>query len=339
MGHYARSVSLIAVVVAGIGATPGAADTVGDFYAGKTITIMVGSSPGGGYDGDARVVARNIGRHIPGTPTVIVQNMPGARGLASANYLFNLAPRDGTFMGVVEREHLVDGYLMPSGVRYDERRFSWIGSIGSEQGIAFAWHTAPQKTVDDIRSAEFIVGGVSNSLVLSQIYNATIGTRFKLIRGYTGSETVLLAMEKGEVQGIANYSLSNMLAKHGDWLREHNINVLFQTGETRDALIPNVPSALEFALNEEKRQVLALWLAPNAVARPFAMPPGVPGERRAALRKAFMALFQDPEFLADARRIGMSLDPREGEYIEQLVNRLRASPPQVIEAAKAAAGN
>jgi tripartite-type tricarboxylate transporter receptor subunit TctC len=340
MGHYVPFGLLIGVMVAALGPTPSvAADSVAGFYAGKTITIMVGSSPGGGYDADARVVARNIGRHIPGTPTVIVQNMPGARGLASANYLFNIAPKDGTFMGVVEREHLIDAYLMPNGVRYDERRFNWIGSIGSEQGIAFAWHTAPQKTVDDIRSAEFIVGGVSNSLVLSQIYNATIGTRFKLIKGYTGSENVLLAVEKGEVQGIANYSLSNMLAKHAEWLRDHKINILFQTGEMRDARISNVPSALEFALNDEKRQVLALWLAPNAVARPLAMPPGVQEERRTAMRRAFMALFQDPEFLADARRIGMSLDPRKGEDIEQLVDRLRASPPQIIGGAKAAAGN
>jgi tripartite-type tricarboxylate transporter receptor subunit TctC len=337
--NYSVTFGSLIALVAAAGPTPAAADSIADFYAGKTITIMVGASPGGGYDVDARVVARNIGRHIPGTPTVIVQNMPGARGLASANYLFNLAPKDGTFMGVVEREHLIDGYLMPGGVRYDERRFNWIGSIGSEQGIAFAWHTAPQKTVDDIRKTEFIVGGVSNSLVLSQIYNATIGTRFKLIKGYTGSENVLLAIEKGEVQGIANYSLSNMLAKHAEWLRDHKINILFQTGEMRDAQLPNVPSALEFALNDEKRQVLALWLAPNAVARPLAMPPGVPEERRIAMRKAFMALFEDPEFLADARRIGMSLDPREGEYIEELVKRLRGYPPRIIEAAMIAAGN
>jgi len=317
----------------------GAADVVADFYTGRTITITVGSSPGGGYDADARVVARNIGRHIPGAPTVVVQNMPGARGLAAANYLFNLAPRDGSAMGMVEREHLIDAYLMPASVRYDERKFNWIGSVGSEEGITFAWHTAPHRTIDDIRKAEFIVGGVSNSLVLAQIYNATIGAKFKVIKGYTGSETVLLAIEKGEVQGIANYSLSNMMAKHADWLRDRKIRILFQTGEKRSTVLPGVPLVLDFASDDEKRQVLSLWLAPNAVARPLAMPPGVPEERRNALRKAFVELFEDPEFLADARRIGMSLDPREGEYIDQLVRRLRAYPAQIIEAAKAAAGN
>ena len=309
------------------------------FYEGKTITILVGSSPGGGYDGEARTVARHLGRHIAGAPNVIVQNMPGARGLAAANYLYNLARRDGTVMGILEREHLIDAYLIPDGVRYDERNFSWIGSIGSEQGIAFAWHTAPQKTVEDVRKAELIVGGYSNSAVLPLVYNNTMGTRFRLIKGYTGSEVVLLAVEKGEVQGIGNYSLSNMLAKHSDWIKDRKINILFQTGEKRDAALPDVPRASDFALNEEKRQILHLWLAPNAVARPLALPPAVPPDRLAAIRQAFAELFQDPRFLSDARNAGMSIDPQDGGYIEKLVRELRALPPSTIEAARAAAGD
>jgi tripartite-type tricarboxylate transporter receptor subunit TctC len=259
----------------------------------------VGSSPGGGYDGDARMVARHIGRHIPGTPSVIVQNMPGARGLAAANNLFNLAKRDSTVLGILEREHLIDAYLMPDGVRYDERSFSWIGSIGSEEGIAFAWYTAPQKTVEDVRKSELIVGGYSNSAILPLVYNYAMGTKFKLIKGYTGSGTVLLAVEKGEVQGIANHSISNILAKHPEWISEHKINILFQTGEKRNEALPDVPSASDFALNEEKREVLHLWLGPNAIARPLALPPGVRPDRLMAIRRAFMALFQDPLFLAD----------------------------------------
>ena len=311
--------------------------SVADFYQGKTITILVGSSPGGGYDGDARMVARHLGRHIPGTPTIIVQNMPGARGLAAANNLYNLAKRDGTVMGILEREHLIDGYLMPDGVRYDERNFSWIGSIGSEEGVAFAWHSAPQKTMADIQRGDFIVGGYSNSAVLPLVYNKTIGTRFKLIKGYSGSGTVLLAVEKGEVQGIGNYSLSNILAKHRDWLVDRKISILFQTGERRNAALPDVPLASDFALDEEKRQILRLWLAPNAVARPLALPPGVPADRLTAMRTAFMALFQDPQFLADAKTSGISVDPRSGESIETLARELRAMPPRIIEAAKAAA--
>ena len=306
------------------------------FYDGKTITILVGSSPGGGYDGDARMVAHHIGRHIPGNPTVIVQNMPGARGLTAANTLFNLSKRDGTFMAVLEREHLIDGYLVPDGVRYDERQFNWLGSIGSEEGVAFAWHTAPQKSVDDIRKGDFFVGGYSNSAVLPLVYNRTMGTRFKVIKGYTGSGTVLLAVEKGEVQGIGNYSLSNILAKHAEWLKDHQINILFQTGATRNAALPDVPLATDFALDEEKRQILHLWLAPNEVARPFAIPPGVPAERVAVMRHAFMEMLQDPMFLADARKAGISVDPKDGDTIEKLARELRALPAATVKAAKAA---
>jgi tripartite-type tricarboxylate transporter receptor subunit TctC len=326
--------SLVALLGQCIGA---AADSVEEFYRGKTLTIMVGSTPGGGYDADARVVARNIGRHIPGNPTIIVQNVPGARGMTSVNSLYNLVKRDGTFMGMLEREHLIDAYLLPEGVRYDERNFNWIGSIGSEQGVAFAWHTAPQRTVEDIRKAEFIVGGYSNSAVLPLVYNKTMGTRFKIIKGYTGSGTVLLAVEKGEVQGIGNYSLSNILAKHADWINDRKINVLFRTGDERDATLPGVPLASELALDEQKRQILHLWLAPNAVARPLAMPPEVAPERVAAIRQAFMALFQDPRYLADAKKSGMTIDPKDGEYIQRLVGELRALPARTIEAAKAAA--
>jgi tripartite-type tricarboxylate transporter receptor subunit TctC len=333
----AAAVTGLLIVLAGAPAAKGAENGVADFFQGKTITILVGSSPGGGYDGDARMVARHLGRHIPGMPTIIVQNMPGARGLAAANNLYNLAKRDGTVMGILEREHLIDGYLMPDGVRYDERNFSWLGSIGSEEGVAFAWHTAPQKTVADIQGSDFIVGGYSNSAVLPLVYNKTMGTRFKLIKGYSGSETVLLAVEKGEVQGIGNYSLSNILAKHRDWLVDRKISVLFQTGAMRNAALPDVPLASDFALDEEKRQILRLWLAPNAVARPLALAPGIPADRLAAMRTAFMALFQDPQFLAEARTTGISVDPRSGESIETLARELRAMPPRVIEAAKAAA--
>jgi len=334
----ASTAAVLGVLIALSAETAGGAETgVADFYQGKTITILVGSAPGGGYDGDARMVARHLGRHIPGAPTIIVQNMPGARGLAAANNLYNLAKRDGTVMGILEREHLIDGYLMPDGVRYDERNFSWIGSIGSEEGVAFAWYTAPQKTVADIQKGDFIVGGYSNSAVLPLVYNKTIGTRFKLIKGYSGSGTVLLAVEKGEVQGIGNYSLSNILAKHHDWLADRKISILFQTGETRNAALPDVPLASDFALDEEKRQILRLWLAPNAVARPLALPPGVPADRLKAVRTAFMPLFQDPMFLADAKTSGISVDPRSGESIETLARELRALPPRIIEAAKAAA--
>ena len=316
-----------------------AQEAVADFYRGKVITLFVGSEPGGGYDGDARTVARHLGRHIDGNPSVIVQNMPGARGLTSANNLYALARQDGTVMGILEREHLIDAYLMPEGVRFDERQFSWIGSTGSEQGVALAWHSAAHKTLSDVQKSPFVVGGNSFSGLLPRIYNATIGTQFKVVTGYPGSGAVLDAMEKGEVEGIANFGLSNLLAKHADWLRDKKVSVLLQTGETRNPALSNVPLALDATLDPEKRAILGLWLAPNAVARPFVMPPKVPKERLAAVRQGFMALFADPQFLADANKIGMVIEPRDGAYIEALIARLRALPPTILAAAKLATGD
>jgi tripartite-type tricarboxylate transporter receptor subunit TctC len=333
-----RTIAAVLSLATALIVSQASADAVSDFYSGKTITILVGSSPGGGYDGDARTVARNIGRFIPGQPNVIVQNMPGARGLTSANNLYNIARKDGTFMGVLERVHLVDAYLMPDGVRYDERKFNWIGSTGTEVGVALAWNTAPQKRATDLRTMEFIVGGDSNSATLPRIYNATMGTRFKIITGYPGSSAVILAMEKGEVQGIGNFGLSNLVSKYASWLKEGKVTVLFQTGKAPDTAIPNVPLAFDLALDEQKREILELWLAPNDVARPFAMPPDVPRERVAAVRQAFMAMFKDEQFLSDAKKSGMVIDPRDGETIDKTIAHLRSMPAKVVEAARAAGG-
>ena len=319
------------------GATLTRADAVSDFYTGKSITMLVGSAPGGGYDSAARTVARHIGRLIPGTPNIVVQNMPGARGLTTANYLYNIAKKDGTYMGILERMHLVDAYLIPEGVRYDERNFNWIGSTGTENGVALVWHTSSHKNFEDLRQREMIVGGDSSSATMPRIYNATMGTKFKIITGYPGSTTVILAMEKGEVQGIGEFGLSNLITKYPNWLKDRKVTVLFQNGKTRDQALPNVPLAFDFALDEEKQQILDLWLAPNDVARPFAMPPEVPQEIVTAVRKEFMELFNDSQFLDDAKKIGMVIDPRDGATIDKTIARLRAMPANVIAAARDAA--
>jgi tripartite-type tricarboxylate transporter receptor subunit TctC len=328
--------AVAAIFLIGVAGPAAAADEIADFYRGKTIVLTVGTTPGGGYDGDARVIARNIGRHIPGEPNVIVQNMPGARGLTAANHLYNLAPKDGTAMGILQRGHLTAAYLYPDGVRYDERKFNWIGSTGAETSVAIAWHTAPQKTVQDVRKKELVVGGAGDSLTFPKVFNYTMGTKFKIVTGYRGTPSVLLAMEKGEVDGIAYYSWSNIPSKNPDWLSEHKIHVLFQTGDEPNEALPDVPLAKDFALDEQKRKVLDLWLAPNTAARPYAMPPGVPKDRVTAVRKAFMDQFKDPLFLADAKKVGMEIGPKDGQYVQDLVNRLHRSPQNVIEQARKA---
>jgi len=333
MRNYLPSIACAALLATG---SSTCADSVSDFYTGKTVTIIVGSSPGGGYDGVARTVANNIGRLIPGKPNLIVQNMPGARGLTAANNLFNLSKKDGTVIGVLERMHLVDAYLIPEGVRYDERQFNWIGSTGTEIGVALAWHASRVKNIDDLRQRELVIGGDSSSVTMPRVYNATLGTRFKIITGYPGSATVILAMEKEELDGIGDFGLSNLVSKYPKWIEDKKVNVLIQNGKTRDPHLPNVPTAFELALNEEKQKILEIWLAPNDIARPFAMPPNVPSERVIAVRKAFMDLFKDSQFLDDAKKSGMVIDPRDGKTIDQTINRLRSMPAHIMSAARAA---
>ena len=327
---------MIACVAALAAGSVAYADPVSGFYAGKTVTIIVGSSPGGGYDAAARTVGHHIGRLIPGKPNVIIQNMPGARGLTAANNLFNLSKRDGTVIGVLERMHLIDAYLIPDGVRYDERLFNWIGSTGTEIGVALAWHTSSVKKIDDLRQRELVIGGDSSSVTMPRVYNATLRTKFKIITGYPGSASVIMAMEKQELDGIGDFGLSNLVAKYPKWIDDKKINVLIQNGKLRDVNFPDVPTALELALNEEKRQILEIWLTPNDIARPFAMPPDVPSERVMAVRQAFMDLFKDTQFLEDAKKGGMVIDPRDGKTIDQTIQRLRSMPAHIIAAARAA---
>lgn len=316
---------------------PARAEDIEAFYRGKTVTIIVGSSASGGYDHFARLISRHLGRLIPGAPQFIVNYVPGARGLLATNTLYNLSRRDGTVMAVIIRDQLTAPLLFPDGVRYDELKLGWIGSVGTEVGVAVAWHTAPHKTVADVRASELIVGGSGNSATMPRIFNYTMGTRFKVITGYQGSTNVILAMEKGELQGIGEIGLTNLLERNASWLSQGKVSVLFQTGYARVPQLPDVPLAFQLALDEEKRRVLELTLTPNEFARPLAMPPDVPRDRLLAFRKAFTAMVSDAAFLADARVSGLVVAPRSGEDIEQAILRLRALPKAIIEAARAAA--
>jgi tripartite-type tricarboxylate transporter receptor subunit TctC len=310
--------------------------TVADFYKGKTITITVGGSAGGGYDTDARVVARNLGRFIPGNPALVVQNVPGARGLTNANRLYTTAKKDGTAMAVLQRGLLTAPWLNPQGVQYDVFKFNWLVSTAAEPGVAIVWHTTPQSSIEDVRKSEVIIGGAGDSAIVPQVFNYTMGTKFKLVTGYPGTADIVLAMQRGEVQGIGYYSWSNIPAKNPDWISEKKIKILAQTGSARLPDLPNVPLVSEFALDLVKLQVQELWLAPLETARPYAMPPETPGDRVEAVRKAFTEMLKGAEFQADAKKSGMAVDPRSAEYIQSLLARLGSTPPAVIEEARKA---
>ncbi len=205
---------------------------VATFYRGKSITISVGGSPGGGYDLDARVLSRHLGKHIPGAPAVLVQNVPGARGLTNVNRLYASARRDGTAMGVVQRGLLTAPWLNPHGVQFDVTKFNWLFSTAAEPGVAIMWHTSGFRTADDVRTREAVIGGAGDFAIIPQVYNFTAGTKFRIVAGYPGTADVVLAMERGEVHGIGYYSWSNIASKNPEWIADRKISVLFQTGES-----------------------------------------------------------------------------------------------------------
>ncbi len=313
-----------------------AQQAVADFYRGKTITILFGGSPGGGYDVDARILARHIGRFIPGNPSLVVQNISGARGLTSVNRLYSTSPKDGTFMGVVQRGLLTSPWLNPTGVQFDVFKFNWLFSTAAEPGVAIVWKPPTKLTIDDLRSREVIIGGSGDSAIIPQVFNYTTGTKFKIIQGYPGTSDLVLAMERGEIQGIGYYSWSNIPSKNPTWLSEQKIQVLLQTGDQRSPELPDVPTVSELATDPGKRLVQDLWLSPLEFARPYAMPPETPKERVAAIQAAFGEMLKNSDFQEDAKKSGMVVDPRSADQIRALLNRIAAMPPSVIEDAKKA---
>ncbi len=319
--------------------TPAVAQSVADFYKGKQLTLIVGASTGGGYDAQGRLVARHIGKHIPGNPNVIVQNMPGAGSLQATNHLYNIAPKDGTVFGLIQRDMLVAKVMNAPGIRFEIEKFNWIGNIASEIGIVVAWHTSPIKTTLDLFKTEMIVGGTGPTIdteTSPRLMNSLIDTKFRVVSGYQGTTEVLLAMERGEVMGLGDWSLSNIRSRNPEMLREGKIRLLMQTALKKAPDLPDVPLVLEFAKNSEDRQVMEAFLAQKSVARPVLAPPGVPADRIQALRAAFMATAADPEFIKDAEKSRLEVSPTSGEEVERVIADITRVPPNLAERLKAA---
>jgi tripartite-type tricarboxylate transporter receptor subunit TctC len=313
--------------------TPARSQSVEDFYRGKTVNIIVGFSAGGGYDLYARLFGRHVGRHIPGSPTVSVQNMPGAGSLKATQYVYGVAAKDGLTIGTVSRGMLAEPLL--TGANFDPNKFSWFGSITSETSVCATWKTSPVKIWDDMFTRDFSLG--SNALgddtaSFALIMRNLFGAKVKLVTGYPGGNDVNLAMERGEVDGRCGWSWSSLKSqKH--WLP--NVNVLVQFNLTKNADLPNVPMALERAPTDEKRQLLRLLVAGQYVGRPFFSSPGIPADRKAALRAAFDATMKDPQFRAEAAKADMEITPLSAGAIEAFLAELYKTPKDV--AAKAAA--
>ena len=332
--------ALLALILAGGGLdTPARAQSVADFYRGKTVSIYIGYGPGGTYDLSARVLARHIGRHIPGEPSIVTRNMPGAGSLKLANYLYNVAPRDGTEFGIFGRTIPIEPLLDGPGAQFDALKLTWLGSTSNEVSNCVAWHTSAVKSANDLFEKELVVGAAgaaSPSAVFPTVFNAVLGTRFKVINGYPSSANSLTAMEAGEVAGFCAWGWTAMTVTRPDWIRDKKFNVLFQIALRKHPDHPEAPLVLDLAKTSEDRQVLELVAAPQTFARPFAAPPGLPPERAAALRNAFDATVKDPAFIAEAAKLQLEPDLVTAVQLEEVLRRIYATPPVVVARAKAA---
>jgi tripartite-type tricarboxylate transporter receptor subunit TctC len=313
--------------------TPAVSQSVAEFYAGKQISFIVGASPGGGYDTQARLVARHLGKHIAGNPTIVVQNMPAAGSLAATNYIYNVAAKDGTVIALVMRGMLLIKNWNPTSVRFDLGHLNWLGSINSEVAVTAAWHTAPHKTAKDLFEQELIVGGTAgvDPETTPRLFNSLLGTKFKIINGYPGTTEIILAMERGELQGIGDWSWSSMKAARPDWLRDKKITLLMQAALQKEPELADVPSALDFVRNDADRKVMELYLTQKAVARPVIAPPGIPTDRLTALRAGFIALARDNEFLADAKKTRLDVAPISGEAVDKVISLITSASPEAAE--------
>jgi tripartite-type tricarboxylate transporter receptor subunit TctC len=316
-----------------------AADEVADFYKGRTVTIYIGYTAGGGYDSYARLLARHLGDHLPGHPTIVPQNMPGAGSLRSVNYLYNLAPKDGSAIATFARGMPMEPLFDPSGTQYDAQKLTWIGSISDEVSVcAFRTETGV-KTFDDMRHKALTVGGTgpgADTDIFAVMMRNLFHLNLKIVTGYPGSNEIDLAVERGEVDGRCGWSWSSMLSRSKNLLDEKKINVVLQLSLRKHEDLPNVPLVTEETKDPKQLAALKLILSRNVSARPYAAPPGIPAARKAALRAAFDATMTDPAFLAEAKKQDLEVRPVSGVELEKLVAEVYASPPDVIELAKAA---
>lgn len=316
-----------------LASTHGAHAQSGDpFFKGKTVSIAIGFSPGGTYDLFGRLVARHIGKHIPGNPTVVAQNMPGAGSFVATNWLFNVAPKDGTALGIVSQTIVMEEALKNKGVRYKSAEFNWIGRATSNNEVQVFWHTSKGTTIEGAKTAEIPVastGPGSPSETYPKLLNALIGTKYKIVRGYTGSTAGLLAMERGEVDGALT-SWNTMKTTRKALLDDKKTFIAVQYLVTRSPELPNVPAVVELATNEADRALLTFAAVSADIGRAFIAPPGLPADRVKTLREAFDATMKDPALLAEVTKAQLDFEPASGAALDRLVQLTLNTPPELI---------
>jgi tripartite-type tricarboxylate transporter receptor subunit TctC len=312
---------------------------VATFYRNKTIFIVVGVDTGGGYDLTARVLSRYLGRHIPGHPNIVVQNRAGASSILAANYVAAGAPAHGTVIAAVQRNVPVQFLFDMSGAQFDLRRLQWIGNTTKEPGVFVFSPAAPQKTLKELQTTEMFVGGggpTTDSEINARALNSIFGTKLKIVGGYPGENQMILSMQRGEIQGIANWSWSDIVMRHRDWISQKTVNLLLQFAPEPIPELSGTPFILDLARNDQEREVLRLLMEAKEFGRPYFMSPKVPVERIAAIRKAFDATMKDPEFVAEAIKTLGQLDPISGIEMQERLANIYATPAALVERAKAA---
>jgi tripartite-type tricarboxylate transporter receptor subunit TctC len=319
---------LIATIVWSI--TPVSANEVGEFYKGKRLTVYIGSSTGGGTDVYGRTIAQHIGNYIPGKPNVIVTNLPGANGMVLVNRLYKVLPKDGTVIGTFDRNAVMHSIWGNPRAQFVATEMNWLGSANIDTSTCVTWHTSGIDTLEKFMSREVVLG--STAVYHANVLNTLFGAKIKQITGYPGGNDVLIALERGEVQGRCNWSWSSIISTRPEWVRDRKINVIIQFAEEKHPALPDVPLIGTLAKTERDRQMLDLMLSSQVMARPFAAPPKVPAQRVKALRDAFRAMTKDPAFLKVAKLQKLEVEPVFGERIQEIVTKISRTPKDVVRA-------
>lgn len=306
------------------------------FYKGKTIELAIGGSPGGGYDTYGRTVARHMAKYIPGKPTIVPKNRPGAGSRKAAAWLYNVAPKDGTAIAILFPGAIMDPVIRPKKAKFDTTKFNFLGSANRESRTCISWHTSPVKTFKDVLTKPLIVSGSArggSSRDFPNFLNNLLGTKFKIVSGYKGTKTMILAIERGETQGLCGYSWTSFNLQRPDWIKEGKANILVQLamGPTEGMTKLGVPMIWDFVKSKEHREIMEFFFKQQEFGRPFVAPPGVPAKRVATLREAFMAALKDGDLLKDAKKSRLVINPVSGEEVTKLVLELFALPKSRVK--------
>jgi tripartite-type tricarboxylate transporter receptor subunit TctC len=313
------------------------AESVESFYKGKQVRMIIGQAPGGGYDAYARLLASVMGKHIPGQPTIIPQNMEGASSLTAVNHLNNIAPKDGTVFGMGQRALLLLPMLDKDTARFEADKLTYIGSMDKDIGVCITWRGIGFDTLEDLKQKEIAMSTSGAGAELTTFYSVlpkVLGLKIKVISGYRGGASQELALERGEVQGRCGISYGSLVANRKEWIDNKKINILLQLGLAKNPDLPNVPLLMDYAKDPVDKKALQLMFTPLEMGRPFFAPPDIPADRADALRVAFERSMQDPELKEQAARRGLGLDWINGQTMQKMMAELYAMPPEVLERVK-----